>query len=436
MGKISLIIKREFNSRVRKKSFILLTLLGPILLAAIMILPAYIATLPTDEKVVLVLDPAVLLDFDKGKEELKFNYLDPKVFDLKKAKDFLKESGHFGLLYIPTGEGFDPDFMRSKIKFYSEDDLSLSYKNYIETRLESYLQKEKLKAEGVDPEILARSKTRVSLQTVGLGDQSKANGAVELKMAIGYIGGFLIYLFIFLYGTQVLRGVIEEKTNRVVEIMVSSVKPFQLMLGKIIGIGGVALLQFIIWIVFGLVIYMATIHFFIGDALNSANLNIPGGAAIELSAQQEFAFDLQKMLASINFPLIIISFICYFIGGYLLYGALLAAVGSMVDKEADSQQFMLPISLPLIASLIVLFRALDNPEGPLAFWFSLVPFSSPIIMMARIPFGVNTWEIALSLFILIITFLGLTWVAAKIYRSGILLYGKKLGWKDLLKSLK
>jgi ABC-2 type transport system permease protein len=430
MKKIGLIIKREFSTRVRKKSFIILTLLGPILMAAVMFLPAYLASLPTDDRVITVLDESLLLDFEKGKDEIRLRYLPPDKFDFASAQAFSEAQGDYAFMHIPLSEGGDPDFVARNVRLFRAGDISVSVESYLENTLEKYLQKEKLKATGVDPEIIARTKTKVNLRVINTDEGLETENATLIKMGIGYVAAFAIYIFIFLYGSQVMRGVIEEKTSRVIEIMVSSVRPFEMMSGKIIGIGLVAMLQFTVWIGLGSLFYVIAVSLFIDPQL-AAN-NLPNAAA-NISLPDDGLLSIYSSLQSIDFFGIIASFIFYFIFGYLLYAALFAAVGSAVDKESDSQQFMLPISLPLILSLLVIIRALDNPDGDIAFWFSMIPLTSPLVMMARLPFGVAPWELILSMLILLISFVLLTWFASKIYRIGILMYGKKPTFTELLR---
>lgn len=429
MNKIWLIIHREFSTRVRKRTFIIMTILGPILSAGVFILPAYLATLPKDDKVIIVLDEPSLLSFDRGKSNLKFQYLPPKEFDLQSAKEFYKKTGHYGLLYVPDGGNFDPDFITKNITLYSDVDVSFSIETYISNVLEKYIQKQKLRADGVDPEVLARTKTKVSLNTINISEDEEKESMALVKMGVGYVSGFMIYFFVFIYGAQIMRGVIEEKTSRIVEVMISSVKPFQLMLGKILGLAGVALLQFLIWVLFGTGLYAIATLFILKDGMDPSII----ADTKSLEGSDQLIFKITQAVDSINFPLIIGSFLFFFLFGYLLYAALFAAIGSAVDKESDTQQFMLPVSLPLIASIIVLFTAIDDPNGSIAFWFSIIPLTSPIVMMARIPFGVPVWEIALSMGLLVITFFAMTWMAGKIYRIGILMYGKKPKLKELIK---
>ncbi|MGB0978423.1 MAG: ABC transporter permease [Croceimicrobium sp.] len=429
MTNLGLIIRREFSTRVRKRSFIILTLLAPVLMAILLFLPAYLATLPGDEKLITILDESVLMDIrDKGTEEIRFRYLNPKDFDFETAKALAEGNGDYAFLHVPLSEGGDPDFVARNIRIFREGDLSIAVENHIERSLEKYLQKEKLKFEGVDPEIVARTKTNVKLRVINTKAGVEAENATLLKMGIGYVCAFAIYLFIFIYGSQVMRGVIEEKTNRIMELMISSIKPFELMMGKIIGIGALALLQFVIWIGLGALIFTLFSAIFIDPSLSA-----PAGAGTEQfnALQDSTSFEIYRSLQTVNWWQLLGSFIFYFLGGYLLYGALFAAIGSAVDKEADSQQFILPITIPLILSLLVIIRALDNPDGAIATWMSIIPLSSPLVMMARIPFGVPGWELLLSMVILAISFVFCVWIAAKIYRIGVLMYGKKPTFKEL-----
>lgn len=428
MKAVGLIIKREFLTRVRKKTFLVLTILGPILSALVFILPAYLASLPGDEKVITVLDESLLLDFDKGKENLKLRYLPPDQFNLKTAQAFSRAQEDYAFLYVPQSATGDPDWLSSNIKIFRAGDVGIEVEQYLERQLEDQLQKEKLRANGVDPEILARTKTKVNLRTINTEAGKETENASLIKSGIGYVAAFLIYLFIFFYGAQVMRGVIEEKTNRIVEIMISSVRPFQLMLGKVVGIALVALLQFSIWVLFGALLYFIAAQWLMADMMETVQ---QGGAA----AEDAFAFDLFAALSTINFPLILLSFLFYFITGYLLYAAFFAAVGSAVDKESDASQFSFPVSVPLLLALIVMIRVLTNPEGPVAFWASIIPLTSPIVMMARLPFGVPSWELLLSMALMLLAIWAALGAAAKIYRTGILMYGKKPTFRELFRWL-
>jgi len=429
MKNLGLIIRREFVTRVRKPSFIILTFLAPVLMAALLFLPAYLATLPGDEKVISVLDESVLMNFDKGNDELRLRYLNPRDFNFETAKAYSEANEDYAFLHVPLSEGGDPDFVARNIRLFRDGDVSLSVEGFLEGSLEKYIQKEKLKTEGVDPEILARTKTKVNLRVINTEAGLETENATLIKMGIGYVASFAIYMFIFIYGSQVMRGVIEEKTNRIMELMVSSVKPFELMMGKIIGIGALALLQFLVWIILGSIIFSVFGAVFIDPAMSSGNM--AAGTEQFDALKDTPVFEIYRSFQTVPFTNVILSFIFYFLGGYLLYGALFAAIGSAVDKEADSQQFMLPLTIPLILSLLVIIRALDNPDGAIAFWMSQIPLTSPLVMMARIPFEVPLWEQLLSMGILAVTFVFCVWLAAKIYRVGILMYGKKPTFKEL-----
>lgn len=429
MSKLGLIIKREFVTRVRKPSFIVLTLLAPVLMAVLLFLPAYLATLPGDEKSITVLDESILMDLrEKGNDEIKLRYLNPKEINFEQAKAISASNGDYAFLHVPLSEGGDPDFVARNIRVFREGDLSIGVEQYLERNLEKYLQKEKLKFEGVDPEVLARTRTKVNLRVINTEAGIEAENSTVIKMGIGYVAAFTIYLFIFIYGSQVMRGVIEEKTNRIMELMISSIKPFELMMGKIIGIGALALLQFVIWIGLGAVIFMVFSSVFIDPSLSA-----PGSAGTDQFAaiQDSTSFEIYRSLQTVNWWELLFSFLFYFLSGYLLYGALFAAIGSAVDKEADSQQFIFPITIPLIVSLLVIIRALDNPDGAIATWMSMIPLTSPLVMMARIPFGVPGWELALSMILMALCFIFFVWLAAKIYRIGVLMYGKKPTFKEL-----
>jgi len=432
---ILLIIQREFLSRVKKKTFLLVTVLGPLIFAAIMIVPAVLASMPEDEKRIIVLDEATLLIPNEGREEYPLEYLDPRENDLESAKAFFANSDYDALLYIPTGESWDPDFIKNNILLFGKDDPSINMVQYLDGVLEKQLNEEKLLRNGVDPEVVAQSITQVNIKSYTLGDAKNeaVQSATPIKMALGYIAGMMIYFFIFFYAVQVMRGVIEEKTSRIVEVIISSVRPYQLMMGKILGIGSVGVVQFLIWVILSGGIYLIASAFFLPDLLaNQAELGATGAANVQ-DVQGLAVFD---MIRSINFPLILGGFLFYFFGGYFLFSAMFAALGSAIDQEADSQQFMLPVTLPMILALVTATNVIQEPNGPLAFWMSMIPFTSPITMMIRLPFGIPIWQVLLSGAILIGTFFAMVGLAGKIYRVGILMYGKKVTWKELIKWLR
>ncbi len=431
MSKTTLIIQREFLTRVKKKSFLIMTILGPLLFALLILAPALLANLEDEAKTVLVVDEPALLLGEDGNESYKFSNLDPKKFTLETAKDFFKNSQFDALLYIRSGDMGDVTWIKDHTALYGKGDISLGMQSYIENLMESKIQEEKMVLEGIDPEIVAQSRVSVSLLTYSMDDEGEKASATPVKMIVGYLAGFMIYFFIFFYTAQVMRGVIEEKTNRIVEVIISSVKPFQLMLGKVIGIGSVGLLQFLIWVVLSGAIYAVASATVLKDQFNTEAMATQEGMGEALEMSQ--SMEIMQMVQTINFPLVLGGFLFFFIGGYLLYAALFAAVGSAVDNETDSQQFMLPITIPLILAIIVTARVIEYPDSALAFWFSIIPLTSPIIMMVRLPFGVPLWELGLSITLLVAAFIGATYLAGRIYRVGILMYGKKPSYKELYK---
>jgi ABC-2 type transport system permease protein len=381
---------------------------------------------------------------------LKFKYL--KNADINKLRYTFESQGYWGVLYIPDNISYAPS-----AELFSKSQPNISTKQYIQSALEKEIERQKLLTYNIDniDNILKSVKTNISLKTITLEDNGKSKeGFTELSMIVGYASGFLIYLFILLFGTQVMRGVIEEKTSRIVEVIVSSVKPFELMMGKIIGIAGVGLLQFLIWIVLTTAIFNAAQGSFAPqtklspteqvvskDILKTHNTEIktqaPALTQVQPLNNQFTKFEeIVKALKELKFALIIGAFLFYFIGGYLLYASLFAAVGSAVDSETDTQQFMLPITIPLILAIYVMISTINNPDSSLSFWFSMIPLTSPIVMMVRIPFGVPNTQLIASALILIASFIGTTWLAGKIYRTGILMYGKKVSYKELWKWVK
>ena len=431
---ILLIIEREFITRVRKKTFLVITIIAPVLFAALMIVPGVLASLPADHKNIVVLDEPALLLPEVGNDQFALDYLNPKEFDLALAKDYLRDSDKDALLYIPAGEGWDPDFIKRNILLYGKEDIGMELQGFIENRIEDKINRQKLLKQGVDPEVVNQAKTQVNIKSFTLGEEDGQDetSATPLKMGLGYIAGMMIYFFIFFYSVQVMRGVIEEKTSRIVEVIISSVRPYQLMLGKILGIGLVGVVQFLIWIILSSLIYVVVSQFVYPEIFAQQSISGPNGADLSV-LETTGIFD---MVSSINFPLVLGGFVFYFFGGYFLYSALFAALGSAIDQEADSQQFMLPVTAPMIIAIITAMNVIQEPNGQLAFWMSMIPLTSPITMMIRLPFGIPLWEVALSGAILVASFFAVVGIAGKIYRVGILMYGKKVTWKELYKWLK
>ncbi|MBT5273715.1 MAG: ABC transporter permease [Flavobacteriales bacterium] len=415
MHKIWLIIKREYLVRVRKKSFIIMTILGPILMAALLIVPTYLAK-ENQENRIIALNEDVNYNLEDS-EFIHFTTIPTSEAELLKT-DF-NESPFYALLYI-DGENFT---------LYSNQQISLSVSKSIERQLEQLIEHEKLKLLGIDLQILEDASTEINITTKIISeDGNTSNSQAEASMGIGFISGILIYMFIFMYGTMVMRGVIEEKTSRIVEVIISSVKPFQLMMGKILGVALVGLTQFVLWILLTIIISTVAELAFLDVNVMATEMNS--------SDQSVILAQVAEFTGGINLLQIFLAFIFYFLAGYLMYSALFAAVGSAVDAEADTQQFVLPITIPLILSFVLITPIMENPDGTLAFWMSMIPFTSPVIMMVRLPFGVANWELALSIGILIASFIATTWLAGRIYRTGILMYGKKATYREIWKWLK
>ncbi len=447
MNKIWLIIQREYLTRVKKKSFVVMTFLGPILMASVWIVPLLLASRSEGVKTIEVLDETGLF-YEEFKEtsDIKFIYI---TDDLQTAKENLAGSENFAILHIPKSTYSTP----AAFYLYSYNKPGLNMKMYIQESANKILENKKLQdVYGIDEETLASVKSNISLVVEDIETSKKSY--TEISWALGFIGGMLIYFFIFMYGSQVMRGVIEEKTNRIVEVIVSSVKPVQLMMGKIIGIAMVGLTQFLLWIVLTLGIVTAFTAIYSeqieqyqmgGQTVTDPGQLFPSDAmgmpdtqqGLEALGSDENIGQIMDVFFSINYGVIIFTFLFFFVGGYLLYAALFAAIGAAVDNEADTQQFMLPVTIPLVFAIIIgLSFVLNNPDGDIAYWLSIIPLTSPIIMMIRVPFGINIYsDLIPSMVLLVIGFLITTWIAAKIYRTGILMYGKKVSYKELWKWL-
>ena len=440
MNKILLIIQREYLTRVKKRSFLIMTLLTPILIGAIIVVPVWMMNNSdtTEKRIAIITDngqklPSVIPDT----KYLEFDYLDNIPFEEIK-KDF-RARGYYGVLYISPLVASVP----TAVQLVSDKQPPIDVIMHIENSLEKEIERQKLQSFNISDidEIMKAVETNIQVQTIKINEEGvEKKSSTGITMGIAYIAGFLIYMFVFMFGSQVMRGVIEEKTNRIVEVIVSSVKPFQLMMGKIVGIALVGLTQFTLWVVLS-----GAIFSLVQASVMPKNISQPLSQQSILSSnpvQQQSApaitelNEAQKLveaISTVNWLGIIGLFIFFFNGGYLLYASLFAAIGSAVDNETDTQQFMLPITIPLILALFVMINAFQNPDSQIAFWFSLIPFTSPIVMMARIPFGVPPAEIITSMILLVITFVFTTWLSAKIYRVGILMYGKKPTWKELMK---
>lgn len=450
MKKIFLIIQREYLTRVKKRSFVIMTIIGPLLMAAVIVVPTYLATRTNEMKTIAVLDETgIFFKKFKDADKIKFHYI---VSDIGSAKANFSKSEDNALLYIPKTEVSLP----TNAILYSEKSVSINITSYIKNVMSKEIEALKLQARLMElqtdktkplaiDDLLRSIKTTVDINTMKIGEGGKESKSyTEINMILGMFSGILIYFFIFMFGAQVMRGVIEEKTSRIVEVIISSVKPFQLMMGKIVGVGLVGLTQFLLWVVltFGIVTIVTAVMPS-GDVKKSATEQImnqkqamnPAGSTVITSedGSVEGMEGVMEAMNSVNFPVMIGAFIFFFLVGYLLYAALFAAIGGAVDNEADTQQFMFPVTIPLILSIVLAQYIIQDPDGPVAFWFSIFPLTSPVIMMIRIPFGVPYFQVILSMVLLVLGFLGTTWLAAKIYRTGILMYGKKVSYKELWK---
>jgi len=446
-----------------------MSILGPFIFAAYVLIPMYFATLEDkEEKIVVVIDESMLFT-EYGTEGptcvlpeteyTKFRIIEG--VSLESYQQGFDETGYYAVLYIPE------NILASESSIlYSTRQISIDVTNHIKRAMEEELEHLKLATHDIHniEEILMQVETSIHVRNIKWtkgGETEESNTGVV--MGVGYLAGLLIFFFIFFFGSQVMRGVIEEKTSRIIEVIVSSVRPFQLMMGKIVGVGLTGLTQFVIWIVFSLVLIGGIRTAFFPE-LNqnptqqvvSSDLFSPGpaGSGEEVPTRGEMADEpvtgeemnkgeemnmAEEIFASLQAidPLVMIgSFLFFFLFGYLLYAAMFAVIGSAVDNETDTQQLMWPVILPLILAIYVMISAINNPDGSLAFWFSVIPFTSPVVMMVRIPFGVPWWEVILSGSLLVGTFLGMTWVAGKVYRTGILMYGKKNSYREIWKWLR
>ena len=434
MHTIYLIIKREYLVRVRKKSFIIMTILGPVLIFAFYAIIGWAAVSSINQKKIEVVD-------ESGRFAGKFKNDDETVYSFPKqslaaAKKTFVKDGYNALVFIPKDVIDHP----KTVQIFAEKSVSLAMQSNIERAISKEIETIKLEQAGITQKIIEDAKVNVDAQTISMSETGeKSSNGIATTIISGFCA-LLIYISVLIYGTQVMRGVMEEKTSRIVEVIISSVKPFQLMLGKIIGVALVGLTQFMLWIVLtvGLITLGSTV---MGQkdtttsAMTARMNGMPGGQDVQhkMATAQNPVAEVMKAIETLPLTLIVSCFLFYFLGGYLLYSALFGAVGAAVDSETETQQFMFPIMMPIIAAIAFAQIAVRDPDGPLAFWTSIIPFTSPVVMMVRIPFGVPGWQLALSMGLLILGFIGTTWIAARIYRVGILMYGKKVSFRELSK---
>jgi ABC-2 type transport system permease protein len=433
MSILTLIIKREFIAKVRNKSFIVMTFLSPLLFVGIAAFVGYLGSMKADVKVVAIHDETGLF-VSEFKNSEEYRYIDLSPIDLKIIKDSLINESYEGLIYIPKIANYKT--LENKVQYISNDSPSITFVENVQDIIAKKITKENFETAKLDTLAIRNAEANVNIELKKATGEDSLKGLNEIKIAIGGAFGYLIMMFIIIYGNMVMRSVIEEKTNRIVEIIISSVKPFQLMMGKIIGTSLAGILQFFIWALIGLIL-MFSASIFLGINA-SPTAKIP--PEMLHSAQQEFAGVAQMYIKELwNLPIatLLISFVIYFIGGYFLYSSFYASIGAAVDNETDSQQFLLPIIMPLVLGVYIgFFTVMNDPHGTIATIFSMIPLTSPIVMLMRIPFGVPWWQIAISITILFGTFFFVVWFAAKIYRVGILMYGKKPTWRELYKWLK
>ena len=436
MSILTLIIKREFIAKVRNKSFIVMTFLSPLLFVGIAAFVGYLSSMKADTKRVAIHDETGLFvnEFKAmNTKDGEYLYQDFSAIDVKYLRDSITNESYEGLLYIPKVTN-DKD-LENKVQFISNESPSISFITNVQDIIAKKITKDNFQKANLDTLAIQNAQAKVTISLAKASGEKSLKGLNEIKIGIGGAFGYLIMMFIIIYGNMVMRSVIEEKTNRIVEIIISSVKPFQLMMGKIIGTSMAGLLQFFIWAIIGLTLMFAASAFFGIDASPTAKIS----PELLKAGNQEFAQTAQmyvKELWDLPIATILISFVVYFIGGYFLYSSFYAAIGAAVDSETDSQQFLLPIIMPLVLAVYIgFFTVIHDPHGTIATVFSMIPLTSPIVMLMRIPFGVPLWQLAISVTLLFGTFFFVVWFAAKIYRVGILMYGKKPTWRELYKWL-
>ena len=455
---INVIIGREYMTRVKKKSFLLTTFLGPVFFAAMCILPSVIMFMTTDKgKEVAVVDQSgIVMPYMTSNETT--TYTDYTGMPVDSAKSRCSELGLDALVVVSP---LDSVKRTVSVEAYSGKPMSVDMKDAIRSRVNEAVEEYRLESYRIEGlrQIIEDVKADVSVSTFTLDDSGEEKiTSSEVYMMISLVLSIIIYMFIAMFSAMVMQSVIEEKSSRVVEVLVSSVKATELMFGKIIGVACVALTQFFLWVVLTAVLVLAFGSFVGFDSIvESANVQteqmtqMTEGMGVDPAALDASGMNMQvtmpeegsnemaaviETVKDINYPLILVSFVVYFVLGYLLYASLFAAIGSAVENEADTQQLQLPVTIPLLLAFFIAFYAFKSPDSQVVFWGSIIPFTSPIVMLARIPFGVPAWELALSIVLLVLTFMLIAYLSAKIYKIGILMFGKKTSFKDLYKWLK
>ena len=456
MNKIFIVAGREFFTRIQSRTFIVMSILGPLLFGLFVLVPVLMAKWNNDSTTVWVHDPSgQLSDAFQDQNGLKFQVLPQGTLsngvlvqaDSANIRQLLEDQDA-GLLHLQA-----PDSnLNVEARYYSAQAAGLKITERIQSALNDRLYRLRMERQGLDPKVIESLRAEVQLQTSVWTDQGSEDSHTETAMLLGFGAALLMYMFIFMYGSMVMRGVIEEKASRVMELLVSTTKPFELMMGKILGIASVGLFQFVLWLLLGTAISTAIGAMGLGTAPGTASVastttgtapvpgtaSVPGTAPVAGTANSlpaDAQADWLQILGQMPWETIIPFFLFYFLGGYFFYAALFAAVGSAVDSEGDSQQLMLPISLPIILSFVASQFVMQNPHGSLAFWMSMIPLTSPVVMVVRLPFGVPGWELALSMFLLVAAFVVAVWLAGRIFRIGVLMYGQKVSFNLLRKWL-
>jgi ABC-2 type transport system permease protein len=431
MNKILLVIQREYMTRVLKKSFWISSLLAPVLITAIYAIPIWLAMKDKEVKKVAILDQSHLWKAsDLQDKELAFTFVSKPeaVFKTQFAA-----KGYDAFVSVPGDVLTNPQGLH----IYSSKNIGLSLKESVERLIQNKVRQELMYKAGISAKVYEDTQVDVDSETITIsetGDETNSSSAGAMILA--GVMGLILYVTLLLYGSQVMNGVIEEKSNRIIEVIISSVKPYQLMLGKIIGVGLVGLTQFVLWIVLTIGLTQVTGKFYASKAKAAVELS-QGSTSVEMDkAMQDSPMgEVTKVLESTNIPLILLSFLFYFFVGYLLYSSLFAAIGSAVESPTEAQQFTFIVMIPIILSFLLAQYTMQDPDSTIAFWSSMIPFTSPINMMVRLPYGVPVWELAVSMVLLVLGFLACSWLSARIYRVGILMYGKKVTWKELAKWL-
>ena len=437
MNHLPLIIKREYLNKVKNKSFIIMTFVSPLIMVGLGLLIGFLTNINKNkERIIDVVDESgfAKVIFADTTSSTKYRILNN--IDLAKARVDVEEQEHYGLLYIPKVDSVSQ--LEKSVKFYSKDTPSLTLIAELESKIEKQLTDINYKNKGLNIEKIKEARIRIDINQESYAGEKTSKLSGGLKLGFGMVSGYLLFMFIIIYGNMIMRSIIEEKTSRIIEVIISSVKPMQLMLGKIFGTSLAGITQFVIWVVLLTILSVVLSSVF---GVNVSEMQSPQQEMVQEAMKNG---DMQEKIGMLlneiyNLPLanLIVMFLLFFIGGFLLYSSLYAAIGAAVDNETDTQQFMMPIMVPLILAVYVGgFTVLEDPHGTVAQVFSFIPFTSPVVMLMRIPFGVPMWQQILSVVLLFITFIGTVWFASKIYRVGILMYGKKPTYKEIYKWLK